>query len=312
MHNEERSHCAMGVMHSAYDVAFVGNYTRDTIVSAAGTRMVDGGGFNYGAHAAAAMVSQEGIPLRVAAITRLARENWQAVERLEGLGVDVLARETPRSTCVRLEYPSSNPDERVMYVASSAGTFSVEQVAEVEAQAFVLSPSFRGEVELDVIDALAAKGTRVALDAQGWVRVEREGRLAYEEWPEAGLFLRRVSVLKADLVEAGWLTGEAEIHRAARLLADLGPEEIVLTHRDGLLVYAGGEFCETGFYPAALVGRSGRGDTCLGSYVAKRLSAGPAEATTWAAALTSLKMEKEGPFRGTSQDVERLIRERYV
>ncbi len=321
MHKEERAdpceesavaHCALSLPHSPYDVAFLGNYTKDTIVSAAGTRMVDGGGFNYGAHAAAAMANREGVPLRVAAITRLAREDWRVVERLVGLGVDVLAKETPQSTCLSLVYPNANPDEREIYVASSAGTYSVDQVAEVDAEAFVLNPSFRGEIELDVIEALASKGARVAVDAQGWVRVPREGRLAYERWPDARLFLQHVGIVKADVVEAEWLTGEPEIHRAARLLAGLGPEEIVLTHRDGLLVYAGGQYHEAGFHPAALVGRSGRGDTCLGSYVAKRLSAGPGEATTWAAALTSLKMEKEGPFRGTSQDVERVIQERYV
>ena len=35
-----------------YDFVTVGNYTKDTIVSAAGTRYVDGGGYNYAAHAA--------------------------------------------------------------------------------------------------------------------------------------------------------------------------------------------------------------------------------------------------------------------
>jgi sugar/nucleoside kinase (ribokinase family) len=301
----------MGDRMKAYDVAFVGNYTKDTIVSAAGTRVVDGGGFNYGAHAAAAMTNHEGLPLRVAAITRLAGEDWHVVEELARLGVDVFARETPQSTCLRLEYPNANPDERIIYVASSAGTYSVDQVAEVQAEAFVLSPSFRGEVELDVIEALAAKDTKVAVDVQGWVRVARDDMLAYEAWPEAHLFLRRVSIVKADVVEAEWLTGEEEIHRAARLMADLGPAEIVLTHRDGLLVYAGGQFHESGFFSAALVGRSGRGDTCLGSYVSKRLSAPPEEATIWAAALTSLKMEREGPFRRTSREVEDLIQARY-
>lgn len=294
------------IAHSRYDIAFLGNYTKDTIVSAAGTRVVDGGGFNYGAHAAAAM------GLRVAAITRLAREDWRVVERLAGLGVDVLARETPHSTCLSLVYPSENPDERAMYVASSAGAYTVDQVVEVEAEVFVLNPSFRGEVGLDVIQALASKPARIAIDVQGWVRVEREGQLAYEGWSEARVVLQHVNILKADAVEAQWLTGEAEIHRAARLMADLGPAEVVLTHRDGLLVFADGQFHETGFYPTALVGRSGRGDTCLGSYAAKRLAAPPEEATIWAAALTSLKMEKEGPFRGTTQDVERIIHERYA
>ena len=36
-----------------YDIVIFGNYTKDTIVSKTGTRYVDGGGFNYGAHAAA-------------------------------------------------------------------------------------------------------------------------------------------------------------------------------------------------------------------------------------------------------------------
>jgi len=290
---------------SEYEIAFLGNYTKDTIVSAAGTRVVDGGAFNYGAHAAARM------GLRVAAITRLAQEDWRVVDRLAALGVDVFTEVTPASTCLQLEYPSSNPDERVIYVASSAGSFIPAQVGAVQAQAFVLGPSFRGEVGLDVIEALAAKGTRVAADVQGWVRVVRDGKLAFEEWPEAGLFLSRVGILKADAVEAERLTGQADLHRAARSLAELGPAEIVLTRRDGLLVLASGRFYEAGFYPAALVGRSGRGDTCLAAYVSKRLAAPPGQATIWAAALTSLKMEAEGPFGREVGDVEELIRQRY-
>ncbi len=289
-----------------YAIAFLGNYTKDTIVSATGTRLVDGGAFNYGAHVAARM------GLRVAAITRLAREDWRVVEGLTALGVDVFAEATPASTCLRLEYPSANPDERVIYVTSSAGSFAATQISELQARAFVLGPSFRGEVGLDVIEALATKGARLAADIQGWIRVVRDARLTFEAWPEAPMFLERVDILKADAVESERLTGEADIRRAARLLADLGPDEIVLTHRGGLLVLAEGRYYEVGFYPAALVGRSGRGDTCLAAYVSKRLVAPPEQAVIWAAALTSLKMEAEGPFRRDIGDVEELIRQKYA
>ena len=37
----------------------------------------------------------------------------------------------------------------------------------------------------------------------------------------------------------------------------------------------------------------------------------PAEATIWAAAVASLKMEAEGPFRRNVREVERLIRDKY-
>jgi sugar/nucleoside kinase (ribokinase family) len=293
-------------MPKTFDIAFLGNYTKDTIVSAAGTRLVDGGASNYGAHVAAAM------QLRVAAITRLAREDRHVVEALSALGVDVFAEATPTSTCMSLVYPSANVDERVIYVASTAGSFTPAQVAEIEAPVFVIGPSFRGEVGLDVIRALAAKGVKIAADVQGWVRVIRDGKLAFEDWPEAPLFLAQVDILKTDAVEAERLTGTSDIHQAARMLADQGPGEIVLTHRNGLLVLAGGQFHEAGFYPAELVGRSGRGDTCLASYTAKRLSATPGEATIWAAAVTSLKMEAEGPFRRDMGDVEGLIQQRYA
>jgi len=33
-----------------YDIAFIGHYTKDTIVTASGTKIVVGGAFNYGAN----------------------------------------------------------------------------------------------------------------------------------------------------------------------------------------------------------------------------------------------------------------------
>jgi len=377
-----------------YDVAFLGNYTKDTIVSAAGTRVVDGGAFNYGAHVAACM------GLHVAAVTRLAQEDYHVVEELKRLGVDVFVCTTPQSTCLRLEYPTSNVDERTITVESTAGSFTPAQVQDVQARAFVVGPSLCGEVGLDVIEALARgraasaaveqaalgrngspapalPGCRAAVeqaapgrdaspapalpgrcraaveqaapgrdaspapalpgrcraaveqaalgrngspapalpgrcailaaDVQGFVRVVRESRMVYEAWPEREAILSHVDVLKTDAVEAEMLTGTADIRAAAQMLAALGPREIVLTHRNGVLVYAGGEFHEAGFFPERLVGRSGRGDTCLAAYVARRLAFPPAEATRWAAAVTSLKMEAEGPFRRDIGDVEEFL-----
>jgi len=304
-----------------YDVAFLGHYTKDTIVSPAGTRVVDGGAFNYGAHVAARM------GLNVAAITCLAREDFHVVDVLAALGVDVFARETPHSTCLRLEYPTSNVDQRVITVESTAGPFTPADVEPLQARVVLVGASMRGEVSLDVIEALSRKdicgqssarrSSVLAIDVQGFVRVARrgwktsEGKLVYEPWSEKHQVLAHVDVLKADAVEAEMLTGETDLRTAARMLSDLGPGEIVLTHRDGVLVYADDQFHEAAFVPRELVGRSGRGDTCIAAYVARRLTASPAEATVWAAAVTSLKMEAEGPFRREIGDVEDLVGNEY-
>ena len=104
-------------------------------------------------------------------------------------------------------------------------------------------------------------------------------------------------------------------HRIDNLGDNEQPEEINLLE-DGKTygwpyIYADGKFHEMSFYPARLDGRSGRGDTCIGAYVARRLSMAPREAGTWAAAITSLKMENPGPFNRSIGEVEDLIRAKY-
>lgn len=292
-------------MNKVYDIAFLGHYTKDIIVSAEGRRLVDGGAFNYGSHAAVRM------GLKVAAITRLAREDFKVVDELKALGVDVFARATPQSTCLRLEYPTSNVDDRILYITSSAGPFTVSEVKDISSKAFVVGASVRGEVPLEVIEELRKKETLIAIDLQGFIRVVQDGRFIFQAWPEKEKILANVDIVKADAVEAELLTGQSDSRVAAKRIVSLEPKEVVLTHRDGVLVYDGSHFYEARFYPQELIGRSGRGDTCIASYMARRLNAPVSEATVWAAAVTSLKMEAEGPFRRDIREVKELIQEKY-
>jgi len=87
-------------------------------------------------------------------------------------------------------------------------------------------------------------------------------------------------------------------------LAAYGPREIVLTRPQGVLVYADGEYYQAPFNPRKVRGRTGRGDTCFASYLGRRLTADPEEACRFAAAMTSLKLEQPGPFRGSIGDTD--------
>lgn len=291
----------------SYDLLAIGNYTKDTIVSAAGTRGVHGGGYSYAAHAAALR------NLSVGAVTRLAPEDRHSTEALETRGIAVHVIESPRSTLMRLEYPTANVDERRLTVASVADPFTPDLLAEFEARAILVNGSLRGEMPLEAMELLRRNTGMLCADLQGFVRVRAEdGQLAYESWPEQSEVLALVDVLKTDAVEAGFLTGLADHRAAAAALAACGPREIVLTHRDGLLVLAEGRYHEADFRPDELRGRSGRGDTCIGSYASARLELPPAEATLWAAAVTSLKLQREGPVQGSADDVRDLIETRYA
>ncbi|OGO65182.1 MAG: hypothetical protein A2029_16545 [Chloroflexi bacterium RBG_19FT_COMBO_47_9] len=288
-----------------YDLVCIGNYTKDTIISPTGIKYVDGGAINYAAHAA------NKLGLKVAVITRLASEDQRVIDKFISNGIDCYPTYTPASTTMKLEYPTTDPDFRYLSVASTAGSITSQDVEHIDTKAAVIGSSFRGEVGLDVIQTLSARGVFLAADMQGFLRVLRGQNLVYEPWGEMKETLVYLDVLKSDAVEAEALTGEADIYKAAKIFSQMGPKEVVLTHKDGVLLYLGGEYFQADFYSRVLDGRSGRGDTCIGVYTAMRTFMDPWAALNWAAAVTSLKMERLGPFDRSISEVEDLIRAKY-
>ena len=78
----------------------------------------------------------------------------------------------------------------------------------------------------------------------------------------------------------------------------------------GVTVCADGQIYQAPFIPRSLDGRTGRGDTCFAAYVGQRLSTSPQEAARFAAAVTTLKQEQRGPWRGTLPDVAAVLASR--
>lgn len=288
-----------------FDVLCIGNYTKDKIITPDMTRFVDGGAINYAAHAIKRLGYQ------VAVVTRLAKEDQHVVENLKNLGIDCFVEYSPSSTTMILDYPTNNPDIRSLTVNSIAEPITERLVANIHTRAAVIGPSLRGEVGLDVIQSLHSRNVLVAADMQGYVRVHHGGILNYEPWPEMSETLRYLDIVKTDAVEAEFLTGETDMFKAASIFAEMGPKEIVLTHKDGVLVLAHGEFFENRFFTSHLIGRSGRGDTCIGSYTAMRTQTSAKHAAAWAAAVTSMKMEKLGPFDRNFSEVEEFLSQHY-
>ncbi len=294
------------MLNKEYDVVHIGHYTKDTIVTKkGGTRVVDGGGFNYGAHATHAL------GLNVLAVTRLAKEDSHVVDELKNSGIETVAVYGEKSTCLKMDYPTDNPDERIFTVTGIADSFKVSDIKDIRGKAFVAAPSFLGEMDSAFIKAMKERCRYLAIDVQGFVRVVYGNSVKYEQWAEQKDILPMVDFFKVDIAEAEFMTGTNDRHKAAKILKEMGPAEIVLTHKSGILSYDGKEYYEAEFHPKELIGRSGRGDTCISTYSGCRLSMPPAKAVIWTAALASLKMEKEGPYRGTRKDVEEMIAKKY-
>ena len=289
-----------------YDITLIGNYTKDKIVTPSEVKYVDGGGFNYGAHAAAALGA------KTAAITRLKKTDIHVVNNLNQVGVKTFPTYTSSSTHMELIYPTNDFDERTLVMPKSAGSFESTQFANIESKIFLVNASIRDEFRLETLTELKKKNALIGIDLQGFIRtLTKEKVLINTVWEEKKEALGLTHYLKVDGVEAEFITGEPDLITAAELLKSYGPKEIIITHKDGVLVFDGDKIYQEPFILNKIIGRSGRGDTCGASYAFKRLTLKPEEAIKWAAAATSLKMESDSPLKSSYEEIEKRVEQYF-
>jgi len=282
------------------DVMLIGHFAKDRLVFRDGAEVSSGGGVYYGA------VALRRLGYSVAVVTKLHPDDFPRLEELRDEGITVHASPAAQTTGIENTYLDEAMDRRICRPLGFAGPFTRAEIPAIEARVTIVTPLMAGEVPGDLVQQLATRGP-VGLDVQGFARIPEGDTLVTRDWPTKAADLAGVTFLKADDAEAEALVGTADLRAAAQALAVLGPQEVVLTHARGVLVFAGGRDFEAPFAPRSVRGRTGRGDTCFAAYVASRLEAGSAYACRFAAAVTSLKMERPGPYRGTRADVEQLL-----
>jgi sugar/nucleoside kinase (ribokinase family) len=138
---------------------------------------------------------------------------------------------------------------------------------------------------------------------QAMLRSSGDISFAFKDWAEKKQYLPMVTYLKADSLESEAATGTSDLEKAAKMFHQWGAKEIMITYASEVIIYNGEKIYRAPFNPKNLSGRTGRGDTCFGSYLSWRLNHGVEESLKYAAALTSMKMERPGPFLGTLEDV---------
>lgn len=289
-----------------YDLAILGHFAKDKLIVHGLEKDALGGAVYYGAIALAKLNVSVGI------ITLLAKEDFHYLNIFKANGVGIFAYQAEETSGIKNTYSDANNlNERVCEPIAFAGEFKVQQIPDITAKVFHIGPIMAGEVSLKLINYITSKFEKVSLDLQGVLRVREGKKLTFVDWPEKEDGLKRIHTVKADSVESEIITGEKELEKAARRIASWGPQEVVITHKDGILVYAEGEVFEAPFTPRTLNGRTGRGDTCISTYLASRLKSPPPISCAFAAAATSLKLEEEGPFNRTYQDVLEKLNEDY-
>lgn len=280
----------------AVDLLIVGVMALDEAVVDGVSSRQQGGAVYFGGFAARAAGA------RTAVWTRLAQGDRVLLNSLKEAGIQVSVDWCERTAGIRNTYSIADPDHRTCVPLELPASFDPRSFPDVPAQIIHLAPLVSGEVSLEVL-RLAADRAAVGLDAQGFVRCDQDSSLVFRDWEAKQEGLRMVKYLKCDALEAEVLTGHTDLEQAARMLAGMGPEEVVVTNESGVVLCCRDRIYQARFTHQSLAGRTGRGDTCMASYLARRIKEGPEESLRFAAALTSLKLEQPGPFSGTEQDV---------
>lgn len=287
------------------DIICIGHITKDKIVTPKVEVYMPGGTsfyFSYGIN------HLDGNGITYGLIASLAEEDMKAVEdmRQAGIEVDVVPS---RKTVYFENIYEVDSNKRHQRVRAKADPFTIESVKDVKAKYIVLGSLLADDFSIDVIKYLSDKGTLV-VDAQGYLREVRDEKVYAIDWANKKEALQYIDILKVNEYEIEVLTSKKDFHEGCQQLAEWGVKEVLLTLGSfGSVIFANNEFYEIPAYePLNVVDATGCGDTYVMGYVYKRAQgASIQEAGNFAAAVSTLKLEASGPFKGTEQEAQERI-----
>jgi len=284
----------------SFDLVFVGNVVIDEIHPFDGpAHTFCGGPVQFCAMAASWS------PRSIALVTKMAERDAHCLDAVRAAGIVVHISPSAETTYHRVRHLTGDVDQREMTLVKSAGFYSAQDLPEMKPTLLHLAGLNNQEFTVDFLRELRGRGFTLALDMQSFVRqVDPEtGETELADVAEKLQIIRLVERIKVDVVEAEVLAGTADLEQAAIRFEEWGASEVMVTRAEGVLVRHQGRTYFERYCNRNVQGRTGRGDTTFGSYLARRLSHGVAESLKFAAALASIKMENPGPFSGTLEQV---------
>lgn len=287
------------------DIICIGHITKDKIVTPRTEVYMPGGTsfyFSYGIN----NLDRKGISYGL--VTSLAAEDMKAVDDMRSVGIEVEVVPS-RNTVYFENIYEEDSNKRHQRVRAKADPFTTENIKDVQAKYIVLGTLLADDFSVDVIKQLSAQGILV-VDAQGYLREVRDEKVYAIDWTCKEEALQHIDILKVNEYEIEVLTGKKDLREGCIQLAKWGVKEVLLTLGSyGSIIYADKQFYEIPAYkPTDEVDATGCGDTYVMGYVYKRAQgADIQEAGHFAAAVSTLKLEASGPFKGTEQEVQERI-----
>lgn len=287
------------------DICCIGHITKDKIVTPNRTVYMAGGTSFYFSYA----INQLPKDVTFSLVTAMDPTEKEPVEKMLKAGIDV-SMNASRNTVFFENIYGENQNERKQRVLAKADPFTIQQLEHVDAKVFHLGSLLADDFPTEVVEYLSSKG-RVSIDVQGYLREVRDEKVYPIDWKEKLKVLKHTYYLKVNETEMETITDLKDAHEAAKLIHAWGVTEVIITlGSEGSLVYVDDKFYEIPAYPPhEVVDATGCGDTYSAGYLYKRLQgATPTEAGKFAAAMCTIKLEHNGPFNRSIDDVEKIIK----
>lgn len=287
------------------DICCIGHITKDKIVTPNRTVYMAGGTSFYFSYA----INQLPKDVTFSLVTAMDPTEKEPVEKMLKAGIDV-SMNASRNTVFFENIYGENQNERKQRVLAKADPFTIQQLEHVDAKVFHLGSLLADDFPTEVVEYLSSKG-RVSIDVQGYLREVRDEKVYPIDWKEKLKVLKHTYYLKVNETEMETITGLKDAHEAAKMIHAWGVTEVIITlGSEGSLVYVDDKFYEIPAYPPhEVVDATGCGDTYSAGYLYKRLQgATPTEAGKFAAAMCTIKLEHNGPFNRSIDDVEKIIK----
>jgi sugar/nucleoside kinase (ribokinase family) len=280
-----------------YDIVFVGQMGTGTVVPFKGPPFVVLGSPVLFAATAASCLGK-----RIAAVTTISMSEEYLLEPMKTAGIDLYVQ--PGETAqYRVVFPTANVDERLAFNIKDGGR--IDKIPSFEPCLMHMCCIGVREFQLDLMRSLKASGFHLSVDMQGFMLQadHQTGAIHLQDVPEKKEILSMADFVKLDAAEAQTLTGTNVLQDQADILESWGSSETIITCSEGVLARGKGKTMFAKFTNRNTQGRMGRGDSVIGSYLARRLDHSIEDSLLFAAALASIKMESIGPFTGSVEDV---------
>lgn len=286
------------------DICCIGHITKDKIVTPHRVVYMAGGTSFYFAYA----INQLPNDVSFSLVTSMDPTETEPAEKMRQAGIDVTLNAS-RNTVFFENIYGENQNERKQRVLAKADPFTIEQLEHVDAKVYHLGSLLSDDFSNEVVEYLAKKG-KVSIDVQGYLREVRDEKVYPIDWKDKLKVLKNTYYLKVNEIEMETITGLKDAHEAAKLLHSWGVTEVIITlGSEGSLIYVDDTFYEIPAYaPHEVVDATGCGDTYSAGYLYQRtLGATPTEAGKFAAAMCTIKLEHNGPFNRSIDEIHEII-----